>query len=340
MAERQVFIKVSDECAVYRFGKQICKAKPDADNCFFLATGSHYLYLIKDEGVNKVFVRVEESNFPLIIDARGQQCTCYTITHKEIKKNEGFNNVKQETKKNTNFDSNTTLYKLAIIPFVLIIIIYAFHDKKTTKLVTREITNDLVIYNINYSKIDLVCDKQPDEINTNILFCASAAFSAKLLNEFNHSNICGNHVSSGKYYAGSPCIANSGAFVYYNDSAKFLYQDYSSDLKKAANNGGMGFGQCMLIHNGEKTPIFINVKDNLFRAICLKNNKLHIIDSKKRISLDSFVDKLSNIGVTEALYLVMGESFNYSWYRDEEGNVQRIHNIQSKYATNWIVFYK
>lgn len=46
------------------------------------------------------------------------------------------------------------------------------------------------------------------------------------------------------------------------------------------------------------------------------------------------------MAATEALYLDMGPGWNYSWYRDENGNPVEIHSIPTEYATNWITFYQ
>lgn len=94
----------------------------------------------------------------------------------------------------------------------------------------------------------LVCGGRPAETDSSIIYCAEAAFSAKCQNEFDHHNVIGNHVPDGKYYYGSPSKTNTGAFVFYNGKWKFLYDSYAGELTKAANNGGMGFGQNMIIY--------------------------------------------------------------------------------------------
>ena len=55
----------------------------------------------------------------------------------------------------------------------------------------------LIVYYPQYSRIDLVCDKMPSQQDDSIVFCAEAAFTHELLDEFNHSNIDGDHVSGG-----------------------------------------------------------------------------------------------------------------------------------------------
>ena len=69
----------------------------------------------------------------------------------------------------------------------------------------------LIVYYPQYSRIDLVCGKMPGKQDDSIVFCAEAAFTHELLDEFDHSNIDGDHVSGGKRYKGAECKDNSGA---------------------------------------------------------------------------------------------------------------------------------
>ena len=58
----------------------------------------------------------------------------------------------------------------------------------------------LIVYYPQFSRIDLVCETMPSKQDTNVIFCAEAAFTHELLDEFAHSNIDGDHVSSGQRY--------------------------------------------------------------------------------------------------------------------------------------------
>lgn len=208
--------------------------------------------------------------------------------------------------------------------------------------VSVDSTNSLLnIYHIDFSNIDLVCGKMPSKNDTSVIFCAEAAFTGELLNKFNHRNIAGDHVSNGVRYKGFRCSRNSGAFVYYNNEGKFMYNSYSEQMDIAAKNGGMGFGQEMMIHNGSIVPH--KRKDsnvNSFRALCSLNDNICVIDSKTNIKFGSFINELLKIGVTEALYLDMGTGWNYSWYRNKYNDVVEIFPIKCRYCTNWITFYK
>ncbi len=199
----------------------------------------------------------------------------------------------------------------------------------------------LRVYYPQYSRIDLVCGEMPRKSDESVIMFAEAAFTGDLLDSFKHSNIAGDHVSSGRRESGYSCKRNNGAFVWYNDTPKFLYKEYSKDFDIAAKNGGCGFAQEMMIHRGnvvEHTRPDSN--KNEFRALCLIDGKIAVIDSKGNVQFGDFINNLLKVGVTEALYLDMGPGWNYSWYRDENGNPIEIHEYPSNYATNWIAFYK
>ena len=200
---------------------------------------------------------------------------------------------------------------------------------------------NLIIYTPDYSSIDLVCGTMPSQSDKTVIFCAEAAFTGEFLKEFKHSNILGDHVSGGKRYKGTGCKRNTGAFVYYGGKWKFLYKNYSKDLDVAAQNGGMGFGQELMIHEGKRVlTIRKDANKNEFRALCELSGKLCVIDSKGVSSFGDFIQALLNEGVTEAIYLDMGPGWNYSWYRDDSGVPHEIHNHRIIYTTNWITFYK
>ena len=218
-----------------------------------------------------------------------------------------------------------------------------FPEKESVETRPVEVldTLGLRIYYPQYSKIDLVCGNMPSKDDKTVLMVAEAAFTGDLLDEFNHSNIAGDHVSGGSRYRGYSCKRNTGAFVFYNDIPKFVYQNYSADLDKAAKNGGCGFTQEMMIHEGKIVPhTRPDNNSNEFRALCLIDGKVAIADSKGNVKFGDFIKDLLKAGATEALYLDMGPGWNYSWYRDSDGSPIEIHSFSTKFATNWITFYK
>lgn len=204
----------------------------------------------------------------------------------------------------------------------------------------------LVVYYPKFSSIELVCGEMPSKDYSSVIFCAAAAFTGSYLNEFKHNNVAGGHVSGGKYFPGYECEANTGCFVYNGDKTwRFVVDDTDATLQNAAATGGMGFSQIMIIHEGKVLQTYrVNPKNhkdvNEFRALCELNDRLCVIDSKGFINFMDFVNELKSAGVKNAIYMDMGEGWNYSWWRHSNGSVIEIHETPCAYTTNWITFYK
>ena len=200
------------------------------------------------------------------------------------------------------------------------------------------------VYYPKYSRVDLVCDQMPKAAQKDVEFCCEAAFTGELLEEFKHSNIADNHICDGKMIKGYRCKANTGGFVWGKGKWKFMRKD---DFPAETNGWNMGFCQMLIIKDGTTRPIGAKMKNykNIYRALCEKDGKLCIIESKKVVTYEFFVKCLSDYKVTHALYLDMGRGWNYAWYRDKAGKVVVLHPESKmapsyKYRTNWITFYK
>ena len=210
--------------------------------------------------------------------------------------------------------------------------------------VTVETTTNLNVYYPEYTKIDLVCGQMPKAAQKDVEFCCEAAFTGELLNEFKHSNIADNHICNGVMKKGYRCKANTGGFVWGKGKWKFMRK---MDYPTSANGWNMGFCQLLIIKDGAVRPIGAKMKNNrnIYRALCEKDGKLCIIESKKVMTYEFFVKCLCAYKVTHALYLDMGRGWNYAWYRDKGGKVKEIFPESKlapsyKYRTNWITFYK
>lgn len=200
----------------------------------------------------------------------------------------------------------------------------------------------VIAYYPQFSRIDLVCGTMPSQDDESVVFCAEAAFTHELLETFAHSNIDGDHVSGGTRYAGAQCKDNSGAFVSWGNHWEFVQGDYNSALDQAVSQGGMGFGQASIIHQGKRVERLWRSGVNQYRALCEKGGQLCIVDSREAVEYAQFVDQLEAYGVTEALYLDMGAGWNHSWWRDVDNSTHEIHPRldKSRYCTNWITFYR
>lgn len=208
--------------------------------------------------------------------------------------------------------------------------------------VERGDSDGLIILIPSFSTIDLRCGNMPQTLEKNVILFAEAAYTNAPLNkEFQHIKIAGDHVSNGIRFKGYKCSSNTGAFVYYSSKWKFLYKDYSAELDSAAQNGGAAFAQEMMIHQSKIKPT--KRKDgnvNTFRALCELDGKLCIIESLNDVKFGDFKSSLLKAGVSEALYLDMGNGWNYAWYRPDEATIVELHHKVHDYCTNWITFYK
>lgn len=203
-------------------------------------------------------------------------------------------------------------------------------------------TAEVIAYYPSFTRIDLVCGTMPTQSETDVVLCCEAAFTSQLLDEFAHTNIDGDHVSAGKRYAGAACKDNSGAFTWADGKWLFVMGDYSAALDEAAAAGGMGFGQAVVVRDGEPVYPLWRSGNHEYRALCEKDGRLCIVDSRGSVEYEVFVRRLVGYGVTHALYLDMGSGWNHSWWRDDKGEVHEIHPRIDKcrYCTNWITFYK
>jgi len=226
----------------------------------------------------------------------------------------------------------------------IIVIIVSLVLTARTFAVTIETTANLNVYYPEFSRIDLICGQMPKAAQKNVEFCCEAAFTGELLDEFKHSNIADNHICNGVMKKGYSCKANTGGFIWGKGKWKFMRK---ADYPTEANGWNMGFCQMLIIKDGTVRPIGAKMKNNknIYRALCEKDGKLCIIESKKKMTYELFVKCLSENKVTHALYLDMGRGWNYAWYRDKDGKVKEIFPESKlapsyKYRTNWITFYK
>ena len=249
---------------------------------------------------------------------------------------------------------NKTLHSLS--PVLAVLLLCCCSSSKNTEAMDNETAmqgpavtiddstvNGLIVYYPQFSRIDLVCGTMPSEQDTSVVLCAEAAFTHELLDEFVHTNIDGDHVSGGKRYTGAKCQDNSGAFAWFGDSTwEFVNGEYSELLDSVAAAGGMGFGQAIIIHDGESIRPLWRDGVNQYRALCEKDGRLCIVDSRDAVSYERFVALLEQFEPRHALYMDMGAGWNHSWWRDSDGNVHEIHPVadKSRYCTNWITFYK
>lgn len=189
-------------------------------------------------------------------------------------------------------------------------------------------------------KMDMVCGEIPSAENDSIILAFAGAFTGKEFHK-GHANVAGDHIAGGKRYKGYRCKRNTGAFTWSAKSGpRFFYKDYSSELNRAAQEGGMGFAQEMMIHNGAKVPTTRPAGNkNVFRALCLDaDGTLALYESQGIVTFGNFIDALLTRGVKEALYTDMGQGWNYCFYRNNnaEASPKYLHAQSLPYASNFI----
>lgn len=191
-------------------------------------------------------------------------------------------------------------------------------------------------------KMDMVCGEIPSPNDDSIVLAFAGAFTGTEFDK-GHANVAGDHIAGGARFKGYRCKRNTGAFTWSTKSGpRFFYKDYSSALDKAAKEGGMGFAQEMMIHDGAKVPTTRPLGNkNVFRALCLdSDNQLALYESQGIVSFGNFIDALHSQGVMEALYTDMGQGWNYCFYRVNQSDKtpQHLHSTSLPYASNFITF--
>lgn len=190
-------------------------------------------------------------------------------------------------------------------------------------------------------KMEMVCGEIPSPENDSIILAFAGAFTGTEFDK-GHANVAGDHVANGKRFKGYRCKRNTGAFTWMPKSgAQFHYKDYSSALDSAANEGGMGFAQEMMIHDGKAVQTTRPLGNrNVFRALCLdSDNQLALYESQGIVTFGNFINALLSQGVKEALYTDMGQGWNYCFYRVNQSkeSPQYLHSTSLPYASNFIV---
>ena len=222
-------------------------------------------------------------------------------------------------------------------------------------------TTTLYAFYPNYNSISWICGGCPNKDNDCIIYCCAAAFSKDYSVTVCHDKICGPHVYGEKYYDGYHNHLINGAFIYSNGDYSFLHDSLKEKMKMHEGlSNTFGFCQMRLDTTVVSIPsdnIYVelfgvrgyrNLEGRLriskmkfkYRALCEKDNKLCVIESKEDVSLSQFRKNIKDYGVTHALYLDTGVGWGHSWYRDNNGIVHTLHPYIHPFNTNWLVFCK
>ena len=200
-------------------------------------------------------------------------------------------------------------------------------------------TDELYIYYADYNNISFVAGKRPSKEDESLIMCVAAAFQGSYEPGFSHDNIVGWHASGGQLERGKP-EKNLGAFTYVDGEARiFNIEDSEEAIKEAAERGGCGFQQFVVLYNGERGT-HSSDEFRCYRVLAVINGKACIIDTKTQMHYDEFVMTLEDFGIQNALYCDMGSGWNYSWYRKANGKTVDIIGTPWLFSHNWLVFEK
>lgn len=213
-------------------------------------------------------------------------------------------------------------------------------------MATLDSTQHLYFYKPDQYHIDIVSGMRPDTLDNEILFCAEAAFTGKIVDSFYYKNIAGDFVCHGEFHHGYECKANSGGFVYYKDGHWGFYPKNVYQKKLKDTSVFCGYEQALVIINGMVYHPYIMKPERkeTYRALCENmDGELMVVTAKSDLPYEQFVQSLvKELNVQNALYMDMGTGWNYSWYRNEDSTFTSMFPMAkwTQYQTNWLVFKK
>lgn len=189
--------------------------------------------------------------------------------------------------------------------------------------------------------MEMICGEIPSAENDSIILAFAGAFTGTEFDK-GHANIASDHVAAGIRFKGYLCKRNTGSFTWSPTSGpQFHYLDNLCALDEASEEGGMGFAQEMMIHDGQAvTTTRPAGNKNVFRALCLDSNcELSLYESQGVVTFGNFIEALLSQGVKEALYTDMGQGWNYCFYRinANDDSPKYLHDQPLPYASNFIV---
>ncbi len=66
---------------------------------------------------------------------------------------------------------------------------------------------------------------------------------------------------------------------------------------------------------------------------------MRALSSHRQITFGEFKQRLLSFGISDAIYIDMGDGWNHAWYRDKD-NIIELHPKRHDYCTNWVTIYK
>lgn len=229
--------------------------------------------------------------------------------------------------------------------------------------VVKEINGDLIVYYPQFGSIDFQVGEYPDRNDSSIIFCCAASFTRKRRFIQKEDNVAGPYVTKGKYHCGYEYGDNTSAFVSWNKHWEFISDTtLRGNFEECCINSGSAFSQMPIIVNyepyrRENARDFLSIgnwhlyKDNYgnillrrkkhrYRALCEKDNRLCIVELKKKDTYEKFVYELIDFDIENAIYLDVGRGWSYGWYRDRTGQIHNLDPYVHPFVSNWLIFKK
>ena len=133
--------------------------------------------------------------------------------------------------------------------------------------------------------------------------------------------------------------------IFYNGKAHLFFQHYPHKPEWGTMHWGHFITDDFI--KWETLPLVLE-PDQDYEVVCgccsgstiEKDGKLCLIESKKVVTLEYFVNCLVGCHVTQAIYLDMGAGWNYSWYRNAVGRVVTLFGLPVPWSHNWLIFTK
>lgn len=198
---------------------------------------------------------------------------------------------------------------------------------------------DVYIYFPLYEDIRFAAGDLPSKADEQTIMVIPAAFTHAYALDFSHDNIEGLHADAGTLYEGGT-LAEAGAFTYADGQAALWNADEAeAALQEAARQDGCGYQQYLMLEDGERTDFTMGPL-TCYRALAEWKGRICVIDSKQRMLYPEFLTLLEALGVENAIYCDMGTGWNYSWYRENDGDAKNLFGIPWPFSTCWLVFRK
>lgn len=127
-------------------------------------------------------------------------------------------------------------------------------------------------------------------------------------------------------YAGEPLswgLSKKGFCAIINDTITVGVAENSPLFEQATETEGFFFRQYAAVNNGkmvENNPKNTSTR----RALCILNNKVCVVTTPNRVTMNDFSHALTNLGTSNAIFLVGSSA--HGWYRDNDNKLINMPN--------------